>query len=119
MSDTKEKPTRVRLGFETREALDALSKNTHVSKSALIGMAVERCFADNRWSASSNAKGASTRELELFKVFTDLCQVVNELAFSVDEALNSTNRNRRKEAKLMVDDVYVELERIRRTLNVS
>lgn len=119
MGEIKEKPTRVRLNAEKKMALQALSEKMHISQSALIGMAIERCLADNRWSADSNAHGASKREMELFTAFTGLCQVVNNLAFSVDDALQSSNRNRRKEAKLMVDDVYVELGRIRKTLNVS
>lgn len=116
--DKKASSTSVRFSEETRALLDQRHKELHISKSDLICFAVERCLADNRWTASPAGTGSSSREQELYDVFVDLCQIVNKVAFSVEEALDGKSRVRRLEAKNLVDDAFVELESVRKQLNV-
>ena len=119
MKDDKKAPsTSVRFSVEIKALLDQRHKQLLFSKSDLICFAVERCLADNRWTASPTGTGSSSREQELYDVFVDLCQIVNKLAFSVEEALNGKSRVRRLEAKNLVDDAFVELEGVRKQLHV-
>lgn len=116
--DRKASSTSVRFSVETRALLDRRHKELHLSKSDLICFAVERCLADNRWTASPAGTGASSREQDLYEVFVDLCQVVNKLAFSIEEAIDGKSRVRRLEAKNLLHDAFVELEGIRKQLHV-
>lgn len=111
-------PTSVRLSPKNKLLVSEIAASLNISQSSLMGMAVERCLADKRWSSCLNSTGASEREKALFQTFVGLSQVVNQLAFAVDESLEAKNRNRRLEAKRLVNDAYVELEKIRSDLNV-
>jgi hypothetical protein len=119
MKDNKKgSSTSVRFSVETKTLLDQRHKQLHISKSDLICFAVERCLVDNRWTASPTGTGASSREQDLYEGFVDLCQVINKLAFAVEEALDGKSRIRRLEAKNLVHDAFVELESARKKLNV-
>lgn len=117
-NDGKSSSTSVRFSEETKALLDRRHKELHLSKSDLICLAVERCLADNRWTASPAGTGASSREQDLYEVFVDLCQIVNKLAFSIEEAIDGKSRVRRLEAKNLVHDVFIELDSARKKLNV-
>lgn len=116
--DQKASSTSVRFSVETKALLDLRHKELHRSKSDLICSAVERCLADNRWTVSPTDTGASSREQDLYEGFVDLCHVVNNLAFSVEEALDGKSRVRRIEARNLVRDAFVELEIVRKKLHV-
>lgn len=111
-------PTSIRLSETILAGLKETSTTNHQSEATLIRAAITRCLTDKRWSASPNATGASDREKQLYEAFVDLCAVVGGMSFAVEQALNTTNRKKRIEAKNIAHDALVRLQDAREKLGV-
>lgn len=111
-------PTSIRLSESILAGLKETSTTTNQNEATLIRAAITRCLTDGRWSASPNATGASIRENQLYEAFVDLCAVVGDMSFAVEQALNMTNRKKRIEAKNIAHDALVRLKDAREKLGV-
>lgn len=114
-----QRPTSVRLPAAILKKLEKTSISIHKGEATLIRDAITRCLTDGRWSASPNATGSSAREKELYEAFVELCRIVSMMAFAVDEALDTTSRKRRIEARNLAHDALVHLQEVREKLGVS